>query len=69
MHPSREPAFGSISMDDWEATVESISVRKVIHRSVPEPEALRKVTEILSESRRSATIAGSWIARELSTTR
>ena len=63
MQAPRGPAFVSIPMDDWDAPAESFAVREVVHRSAPDPEALRMVAELLAASRRPAIVAGSGVDR------
>lgn len=63
--PPRGPVFVSVPMDDWdhEATAELHPRREVIRASVPDLEALDRVTEALRSARSPAIVAGAGVDR------
>ncbi|MBA2441819.1 MAG: benzoylformate decarboxylase [Rubrobacter sp.] len=62
-HP-RGPVFVSVPMDDWtqEAAGPPPS-REVVHRSLPDPGALRRVADALREARNPVVVAGAGVDR------
>ncbi|MEW6636270.1 MAG: benzoylformate decarboxylase [Actinomycetota bacterium] len=63
MQQPRGPVFVSIPMDDWDAEAESVPVRFVSHRPVPDPDALRMVADELKEAENPAIVVGAGVDR------
>jgi benzoylformate decarboxylase len=63
MQQPRGPVFVSIPMDDWEAEAEPFEVRPVSYRTVADPGTLKRVAEILRESRNPAVVTGAGVDR------
>jgi benzoylformate decarboxylase len=63
MQPPRSPVFVSIPMDDWEAETEPIEARPVSYRTIPDPEALAGVAEVLRGARNPVIVTGSGVDR------
>ena len=63
MQPPKGPVFVSIPMDDWEAEIEPLAIREVSYRTLPDPEELEGVAEILSEAQSPALVVGPGVAR------
>jgi benzoylformate decarboxylase len=63
MQPPAGPVFVSVPMDDWEAEVGPLEARHVSYRTVPDPEALAAVAEILRGAQNPAIVTGSGVDR------
>jgi benzoylformate decarboxylase len=63
MQQPRGPVFVSIPMDDWDAEAEPLEDHDVIHRTAPDPEAIRRFAGILGEARSPAVVAGAGVER------
>jgi benzoylformate decarboxylase len=63
MQPPAGPVFVSVPMDDWEVEVGPLEARLVSYRTVPDPEALAAVAEILRGARNPAIVTGSGVDR------
>src|SRR5215216_5772781 len=63
MQPPTGPVFVSIPMDDWEAEAEPLEAHSVSYRTVPHPEALAAVAEILHGARNPVIVTGSGVDR------
>ena len=51
MQQPQGPVFVSIPMDDWDAEAEPLEDHDVIHRTAPDPDAIRRFAGILGEAR------------------
>lgn len=64
VQPPAGPVFLSVPMDDWEKRAEGhIEPRQISHRVAPDPEAIRRVAQVLASSRTPVLIFGGAIDR------
>ena len=64
VQPPAGPVFLSVPMDDWEKRAEGhVEARQISHRTAPDPEAIRRVAQVLATSRNPVLIFGGAIDR------